>query len=100
MDNAVQTALSDNNSSSVRETARNFDVSESTLRGRLHGRLSCHKDQVSKQLLLSEKELSLMNVLVHLTEQGWAPSLSMVHHMTETLVQARAEDSEHMMSKN
>ncbi len=100
MDNAVQTALSDNNSSSVRETARNFDVSESTLRGRLHGRLSRHKGQVSKQLLLPKKELGLMNVLVHLTEQGWAPSLSMVHHMTETLVQARAEDSEHMMSKN
>ena len=88
MDNAVQTALSDNNSSSVRETARNFDVSEFTLRGRLHDRLSRHKGQVSKQLLLPKKELNLVNVLVHLTEQGWAPSLSMVRHMAETLVQA------------
>jgi len=70
MDNAVQTALFDNNSSSVRETARNFDVSEFTLHGCLHDCLSRHKDQVSKQLLLSEKELGLMNVLVHLTKQG------------------------------
>ncbi len=88
MDNAVQTALSDNNSSSVRETARNFDIPESTLCGCLHGRLSRHKGQVSKQLLLPEKELGLVNVLVHLAEQGWAPSLSMVCHMAETLVQA------------
>jgi len=70
MDNAVQTALSDNNSSSVRETACNFDVPESTLRGRLHDRLSRHKGQISKQLLLPKKELGLVDVLVHLTEQG------------------------------
>ncbi len=100
MDNAVQTALSDNNSSSVRETACNFDISEFTLRGRLHDCLSRHKDQVSKQLLLPKKELSLMNVLVHLTKQGWAPLLSMICHMTETLIQTQAENSKHMMSKN
>jgi len=69
MNNAVQTALSDNNSSSVRKTVHNFDISEFTLCGCLHDHLSRHKGQISKQLLLLKKELSLMNVLVHLTEQ-------------------------------
>ncbi len=41
-----------------------------------------------------------MNVLVCLTEQEWAFLLSMIHHMTETLIQVCAENSEHMMSKN
>ena len=100
MNNAAQTALSDNNSFSVRKTAYNFDISEFTLCGHLHDCLSCHKGQISKQLLLSKKELNLMNVLVHLTEQEWAPSLSMIHHITETLIQAWAENSKHMMSKN
>ncbi len=100
MNNAVQTALSDNNSFSVRETACNFNISEFTLCSCLHNCLSRHKGQISKQLLLLKKELSLMNVLVHLTEQGWAPSLSMIYYMTETLIQAQAENSEHMMSKN
>jgi len=70
MNNAVQTALSDNNSFSVRKTACNFDISEFTLCGCLHDCLSHYKGQISKQLLLLKKELSLMNVLVHLTEQG------------------------------
>jgi len=70
MNNAVQTALFDNNSFSVRETAHNFDISEFTLCGCLHDCLSHHKNQISKQLLLLKKELSLMNVLVHLIKQG------------------------------
>jgi hypothetical protein len=85
--------------SSVRETACNFDVPESTLRGRLHDRLSRHKGQISKQLLLPKKELGLMDVLVHLTEQDELLAVNGSSY-AETLVQARAEDSEHMMSKN
>jgi len=69
MNNAVQTALSDNNSFSVRETAHNFDISEFTLCNHLHDHLSHHKSQISKQLLLLKKELSLMNVLVYLMKQ-------------------------------
>ena len=69
MDNAVQTALSDNNSFSVRKTAHNFDISEFTLCGHLHNCLLRYKSQISKQLLLLKKELSLMNVLVHLMKQ-------------------------------
>jgi len=69
MNNAVQTALSDNNSFSVCETACNFDISEFTLCGRLHDCLSRYKSQISKQLLLLKKELSLMNVLVHFVKQ-------------------------------
>ncbi len=100
MNNAVQTALFDNNSFSVHETACNFDISEFTLCDHLHDCLSCHKNQISKQLLLLKKELSLMNVLVHLTKQEWAFSLSMICYMTETLIQAQAKNSKHMMSKN
>jgi len=69
MNNAVQTALFDNNSFSVHETAHNFNISEFTLCGHLHNCLSRHKGQISKQLLLLKKELSLMNVFVHLTKQ-------------------------------
>ncbi len=100
MNNAVQTALSDNNSFSVRKTACNFDISEFTLCSHLHDCLSCHKGQISRQLLLLKKELSLMNVLVYLMKQEWAFLLSMICHMTETLIQAQAENSKHMMNKN
>ncbi len=100
MNNAVQTALSDNNSFSVCETVCNFDISEFILCGCLHDCLSHHKGQINKQLLLLKKELSLMNVLVHLMKQGWALSLSIICHMTETLIQAWAKNSKHMMSKN
>ena len=75
MNNAVQTALSNNNSFSVCETACNFDVSEFTLCGCLHDCLSHYKNQVSKQLLLLKKELNLVNVLCYdhtrLELMGW-----------------------------
>ncbi len=100
MNNAVQTALSDNNSFSVHKTVCNFNILEFTLCSHLHDCLSCHKSQISKQLLLLKKELSLMNVFVYLTKQEWAFSLSMICYITETLIQAWAKNSKHMMSKN
>ena len=75
--------------SSIRETARRFNIPNSTLATRLHGIQNHAISRVSLQKLTQIEEESLKKWILSMDLRGAAPRPSMVREMADLLLQKR-----------
>jgi hypothetical protein len=86
--------------SSVREIAREFDVPRSTLRDRLSGRTTRSTTRANSQKLTSYEEESLQKWILSMDSRGAAPRPSTVREMADLLLAARGSTPPLLVGQN
>jgi hypothetical protein len=74
---------------SIRETARRFEVPESTLRDRLHGRINRSEKRANNYRLTANEEKSLLRWILSMDLRGSAPRPNTVREMANILLAER-----------
>jgi hypothetical protein len=78
--------------SSLRATAKAYDVPESTLRDRVKG-IPARRDTVpNNRKLTTTEESTLIKLILSMDQRGLAPTKDTVHQMANLLLQKRSQD--------
>lgn len=91
-DLAVQ-AIQSSQVPSIRAAATLYDVSNTTLQRRLHGRVTRRVAQVNNRKLTATEEQALLNRIISLDGRGFSPTLPFVRRMANLLLSQRAPGS-------
>lgn len=82
-------AIKKNENAKVRQIARLYDVSESTIRGRLRGSIERKKSAQNRRKLTPTEEASLLAWILSLERRGCLPRPSMLQDMADLLLKER-----------
>jgi hypothetical protein len=81
--------------SSLRATAKAYDVPETTLRDRVKGVLARRDAVPNNRKLTTTEESTLIKLILSMDQRGLAPSKDTVHQMANLLLQKRSQDQAH-----
>src|SRR5688572_20191000 len=78
----------------IRQAGEMYEVSYSTIRGRLQGRKRRHEAHIQEQILTPTEEKSLVKWVMYLAGKGFPPRVEMVTYMALKILKARDGASE------